>query len=396
MRIYLDLSPVLHQKAGLGRYARTLAEHLIAQDPFNHYTAFAYGKFADAALSPELRRLPRANVPLDVRPWRMSVWLAHAAGISFDRFFPRADIFHATEHLLPPFRNVKTVFTLHDLIFQFFPEYHLPLNRWYLVNAMPHFVRRADAIIAVSECTKRDAITIYDLPPEKITVIYEGVNPALRPVEDPATISHARAHYAKNRRFILFLSTIEPRKNLIRLIDALRALHLRGFNHRLLIAGRTGWLYQDVFAHLRKTGMQDRVDLLGFVPDSDLPALMAAADAFVFPSLYEGFGLGPLEAMACGAPVVASNTSSLPEILGDAALYVNPTDTADIAVGIERVLTNPELRAELRARGLAQAAKFSWERAARETLGVYEKVTGLQSFNVSGSGKLSNLETLKH
>ncbi len=376
MRICLDLSPAIHQKAGLGRYARTLAEHLIAQDPFNQYTAFAYGQFADESLSPDLRRLPRANVPLGARAWRMSVLLAHQFGVALDRWLPPCDIFHATEHLLPPLKNARTVFTLHDLIFQFFPEYHLPLNRWYLATALPHFLRRADAIIAVSESTKRDAITTYQVPPEKITVIYEGVNPALKPVDDPKIISDARARYAKNRRFILFLSTIEPRKNLIRLIDALRALHLRGFNHRLLVAGRKGWLYQDVFAHLKQTGMEGRVDFLGYVPDADLPALMAASDAFVFPSLYEGFGLGPLEAMACGAPVVASNTSSMPEILGDAALYVNPSDTADIAIGIERVLTNRELREELRAKGIAQAAKFSWTRAAEETLKVYEAVSG--------------------
>ena len=374
MKICLDLSPAVHQKAGLGRYARTLAEHLIAHDPLNHYTAFAYGKFSDAALSPALRALPRANISLGARPWRMSVLLAHSLGIGLDRVLPRADIFHATEHLLPPLKNARTVFTLHDLIFQFYPEYHLPLNRWYLARAMPYFLRRADAIIAVSECTKRDAMRVYGIPAEKITVIYEGVNPALASVTDPKIIAAARARYARNRRFILFLATIEPRKNLIRLIDALRALHLRGFNHRLLIAGRKGWLYEDVFAHLKKTGMQDRVDFLDHVSDAELPALMAACDAFVFPSLYEGFGLPPLEAMACGAPVVASNSSSLPEILGDAAQYVNPTDTSDIAIGIERVLTIREWRAELRAKGIAQAARYSWDRAARETLAVYERV----------------------
>ncbi len=197
MRIALDLSPAIHQKAGLGRYARTLAEHLVAQDHTNEYVAFAYGRFASDALSPALRALPRANVPLGARPWRMGVWLAHALGVSLDRALPRVDLFHATEHLLPPLQNAKTVFTLHDLIFQFFPEYHLPLNRWFLVNAMPHFLRRADAIIAVSECTKRDAIHFYNLPPEKITVIYEGVNPALRPVEDKTLIDQARARYAR-------------------------------------------------------------------------------------------------------------------------------------------------------------------------------------------------------
>ena len=130
MRIAIDLSPAIHQKAGLGRYARTLTEHLIALDAANEYVAFAYGRFAPNALSPALRALPRANVPLGARPWRMSVWLAHVLGVSLDRALPRADIFHATEHLLPPLKNARTVFTLHDLIFRLYPKHHLPLNHW--------------------------------------------------------------------------------------------------------------------------------------------------------------------------------------------------------------------------------------------------------------------------
>lgn len=374
MHITIDLSPAIHQKAGLGRYARTLAEHLIAQDHVNHYGAFAYGAFRAEMLPPSLRALPRVSIPLGARPWRTGVWLAHALGVTFDRFLPRTDLFHATEHLLPRFKNIKTVFTLHDLIFQFFPEYHLPLNRWFLVNAMPHFLRRADAIIAVSECTKKDAIRFYNVPSEKITVIYEGVNPALAPERNAERIAEMRAHYAKNQPFLLFVSTIEPRKNIIALVDALRALRQRGYQHRLLIAGRKGWLYQSTFDHVKKTGMEALVDFLGFVPDEDLPALYAAADAFVFPSLYEGFGLPPLEAMACGAPVVCSNASSLPEVVGNAALLVDPKNVAEIVAAIERLLTDRALRDELRAKGMKQAAKFSWERAARETLGVYERV----------------------
>ncbi len=373
MRIAIDLSPAVHQKAGLGRYARTLAEHLTALDRANEYVAFAYGRVAPDALPPSLRALPSVNVPLDVHPWRMGVWLGHALGLSLDRVLPRVDLFHATEHLLPPLKNVRTVFTLHDLIFQFFPEFHLPLNRWFLQNAMPHFLRRADAIIAVSECTKRDAVRFYGVPPEKITVIYEGVNPALCPVADPATIAAARARYARNQPFLLFLGTIEPRKNIPVLVDALGALRARGLPLRLLVAGRKGWLCQGVFEHVRQAGMESEVDFLDHVPDADLPALFAACEAFVFPSLYEGFGLPPLEAMACGAPVVCSNTSSLPEVVGDAALCVDPREVGEIAAAVERVIGDARLREELRAKGLAQAARFSWERAARETLQVYEK-----------------------
>jgi glycosyltransferase involved in cell wall biosynthesis len=266
------------------------------------------------------------------------------------------------------------VFTLHDLVFRFFPEYHLPLNRWFLVNAMPHFLRRADAIIAVSECTKRDAIRFYNLPPDKITVIYEGVNPALCPVTDSEKIAQARARYAKNRPFLLFLGTIEPRKNIATLVDVLRVLRQQGYMHRLLVVGRKGWLYQSTFDHVKKNGMESEVEFLDFIPDEELAVLFAACDAFVFTSLYEGFGLPPLEAMACGAPVVCSNISSLPEVVGDAALLVEPKNVGEIVAAVERVITDGALRDELRAKGIAQAAKFSWERAARETLHVYEKV----------------------
>lgn len=378
MKICIDLSPAIHQKAGLGRYARTLAEHLVARDHTNEYSAFAYGQFRAEALPPALRALPRLNIPLGARPWRMGVWLAHALKAPIDNAFPGIDLFHATEHLLPRFKRVKTVLTLHDLIFQSFPEYHLPLNRWFLVNAMPHFLQRADAIIAVSECTKRDAIAAYQIPPEKIKVIYEGVDAGLVPETNPARIARVRAKYAHNQPFLFFVSTIEPRKNIVALVDALQVLRARGYPQRLLIAGRKGWLYQASIEHVRDTGMESFVDFLDYVPDDDLPGLFAACDAFVFPSLYEGFGLPPLEAMACGAPVVASGTSSLPEILGDAALFANPRDAGGIAAAIERVITDGVLRDELRAKGFAQSKKYSWERAADETLKVYASVMSLR------------------
>ncbi len=375
MRICFDLSPAAHRHAGIGRYAHELLAALTRIDRANTYRVFhnqlAFNERVDAPLDP----LPRTVIPLTAKPWRMSVLLADFLRVPMDRWIPGIDVFHGTDHLLPPLRRARTVFTLHDLIFKFFPEYHLPLNRAFLGLMLPRFLRRADAIIAVSECTKRDAIRLYHLPPEKITVIYEGVDTALRPVEDKNLIEQPRARYAHGQPFVLYLGTIEPRKNLIALIDAVRALRARGLPHRLLIAGRKGWLYQATFDHVTRTGMSEAVVFLDYVPDAELPALFAACDAFVFPSLYEGFGLPPLEAMACGAPVVCSNTSSLPEVVGEAAVLFDPRDVGEIAGAIERVVSDVALRDELRAKGIAQAAKFSWERAARETLAVYERVT---------------------
>lgn len=373
-RITFDLSPAVHRHAGIGRYAHELLAALMQIDQANQYCVFHNQPAPGESVPAPCDTLPRRVIPLSAKPWRMSVLLADFLRVPMERWIPNADIFHGTDHLLPPFNKTKTIFTLHDLIFKFFPAYHLPLNRNFLRIMLPRFLRRADAVIAVSESSKRDAMTLYHLPPEKITVIYEGVNPALHPIADSQHLAAVRARYAKNQPFILCVSTIEPRKNISALVDALKILRARGLAQRLLIAGRTGWLYQATFDHVRETGMASQVDFLDYVPDDDLPALLSACDAFVFPSLYEGFGLPPLEAMACGAPVVCSNTSSLPEVAGAAALLINPRDVREIANAIERVVTDRALRDELRAKGIAQAQKFSWERAARETLAVYQRV----------------------
>ncbi len=373
MRITIDLSPVVHRKAGLATYARNLTEHLLSLDRANEYAAFHYGTGV-APLPPSLNSLPITSVPWGARRWRLTVAAQYFTGGSMDRSIGKTDLFHATEHLLPPLRTTRTVFTFHDAIYALFPEYHLPMNRLFLGLMMPRFLRRADAIIAVSECSKRDALRLYNIAPEKITVIYEGVNPALHPVDDSNRLDKARAQYARSQPFILCVSTIEPRKNISALVDALKILRARGLPHRLLIAGRKGWLYQSTFDHVRQTGMETQVDFLDYVPDADLPSLLSACDAFVFASLYEGFGLPPLEAMACGAPVVCSNTSSLPEVVGDAAILVNPRNVGEIVNAIERVLTDRALHDELRGKGITQAAKFSWERAAHETLAVYQRV----------------------
>jgi glycosyltransferase involved in cell wall biosynthesis len=239
---------------------------------------------------------PKITTPLSYKPWRLSAMLAHFARIPQDSLFPGVDLFHATDHLLPYFRRIKSVFTLHDLIFLFHPETHKPLNRWFLTLMMPRFLRAADAVIAVSECTKRDAIRFYGIPEEKISVIYEGVNPRFRPAS-PEAIAAVRARYNLPEHFILYVGTIEPRKNLTALLEAFHHL-LATHDLRLVIVGKKGWLYEGFFRRLRELGLGDRVIFTGYVPDEDLPAIYSAADLFVFPSLYEGFGLPVLEAMA--------------------------------------------------------------------------------------------------
>ena len=372
MRICIDASPAVHHRAGLGRYAQELTSALLAADTDNEYVAF-YHSPEDAQIDPPLDRIPHLTSRLDTKPWRFAALLGQFLHISQDRMFPGIDLFHATDHLLPRLTQVKTVFTLHDLIFRLYPEMHKPLNRWFLTLVMPRFLRAADAVIAVSEHTKRDAVRFYGLDEAKIHVIYEGVNPRFRPAPPEATAG-VRHAYTLPENFILSLGTIEPRKNLTLLLEAYRILRDRGSDLRLVIVGKKGWLYEGFFRRLRELGLEDKITFTGFVPDADLPAIYSAADLFVFPSLYEGFGLPVLEAMACGAPVVTSNSSSLPEVAGDAALLVDPTSVGDLAEAMNALMQNEDLQRTLKTKGPRQAAKFSWNKAARETLAVYRSV----------------------
>jgi glycosyltransferase involved in cell wall biosynthesis len=265
------------------------------------------------------------------------------------------------------------VLTVHDLIFRRYPAHHKPLNRWYLNLTMPLYCRRATHIIAVSEQTKRDVMAAYDVPSEKISVIYEAASPNFMP-QAPDTIATVRARHGLPDRYVLSVGTIEPRKNLGRVLNAFEQLHSEGVVDALVIVGKRGWLYDDFFAQLERSAVKHAVILPGWVSDEDLPAVYAGATAVAFPSEFEGFGLPVLEGMACGAAVVCSNTSSLPEIAGGAALLVDPADTGAITTALRRAASEPDLVAELRRRGYAQAERFSWGRAARETVKVYKQV----------------------
>ncbi len=387
MPIYLDVSAAVHRRAGLGRYAESLARALVAAYPTtrppnhpitrppDHPTTYALFYNRERGVKPldGLEHLPTRTVALGYKPWRTLVWLAQLARVGFDRLIPGAELFHATEHLLLPLRSVPTVLTVHDLIFRHLPAHHKPLNRWYLNLTMPLYCRRATHIIAVSECTRRDLIAAYGVPPEKVTVVHEAADPRFHPQPSDA-VDTVRARYSLPHRYLIFVSTIEPRKNLTRLLTAFESVHANGLTDGLVIVGRRGWLYDDFFAALKRSPARNAVLFPGYVPDKDLPALYAGAQALAFPSLYEGFGLPVLEAMACGTPVVCSGTSSIPEVAGDAALLVDPNDVESITDALRRLLRDADLHTALHQRGLVQAARFSWSRVAAETRSVYSAV----------------------
>ena len=398
--IYIDASPAVHHKAGLGRYTEELIGALTA-DPARRgdYVAF-YHDAATAKPSQRIESLARITTSQPPYPWRLRALLAQLLNLSQDDLLlpaplgggnqskignPKSKIgnlFHATEHLLPRFKRMRTVFTLHDLIFRFFPQHHLPRNRIYLTLAMPLFLHRSDRIICVSEQTRRDAQRLYHVPDAKLSVIYEGVDPRFHRVMDPATLSRARERYQLPERFILAVGTIEPRKNLSTLFDAYATLlkdssaHLQSpiSNLNVVVAGKQGWLVESTLQAVRERGLEGKVQFTGYVADEDLPSLYTLAEVFAFPSVYEGFGLPPLEALACGTPVVCSNASSLPEVMGDAGLLVSPTDAQAWMLALGRALTDDSLRRDQAERGPRQAARFTWADAARRTRAVYEEL----------------------
>lgn len=386
--IVIDASPAVHGKAGLGRYAEELIAALVEdrrrKPGIEEYVAF-YHDAANATPSKTVQGLTCIATAQTAYPWRLRALMAQQLNLSQDNLFgqtiantreplsaPR--LFHATEHLLPRFKGIKTVFTLHDLIFKFFPQYHLPRNRIFLNLAMPLFLKRADVIICVSEHTKRDAQKIYGLPDAKMRVIYEGVHPRFKRIVDVNTLQRVKERYRLPEKFILAVGTIEPRKNLITLFEAFKALRAQegSLAQEVIVVGKQGWLHEATYRAVHELSLTGQVRFLTTVGDDDLSAVYSLAQALAFPSVYEGFGFPPLEAMACGTPVIASNTSSLPEILGNAALLIPPMDVPAWVQALSRVLTDHALRNDLSRRGPAQAAQFTWSAVAQATRAVYE------------------------
>ena len=367
----LDLSSAAHERGGLGRYAACLAQALV--DRGVPVAAFVHDR-RESRLHPPLSDLVTLTAELPLRRWRLRAASSYFGGPTMDRAFQGVELFHATDHLLPKLSHARSVFTLHDTAYLRFPRYYLPRNRFYLRVMMPRFLQRADRVIAVSEFTRRDAIRMYRLNPEKIEVIPEGVEARFKPDPDVTRVSAVRQRYSLPERFILNVGTIQPRKNLPTLLEAFAAARPRHPDVGLVIAGAKGWLYEGFFERLRALGLERVVRVTGHVPDEDLPALFNAAEVFAYPSVFEGFGLPPLEAMASGVPVLCSNSSSLPEVVGDAGLLLPPRDVGAWASGLGRVLEDARLRAELRERGLVRARLFDWDTAAGKTLEVYRSV----------------------
>jgi len=293
--------------------------------------------------------------------------------------FNNLDIIH-NPYQAPTFFNLKKqkyIITVHDLIQILFPKEVKPLVHLIQKTMLPRTLKTADMVIVVSHSTKYDLIKYLKIPENKIKVIYHGVNKNYKPLSDNE-IKNIRRKYNLKYPFILYVGGIGGQKNIPTLIKAFYKIKKLGVPYKLVLTGKKRWKYREIFKLVDKLNLQKDVIFTGYVPEGDLPALYNAADLFVYPSLYEGFGLPPLEAMACGTPVITSNTSSLPEVVGDAGIMVDPYDVDGLAKAMYEVLTNDGLREELRKRGLKRAKLFNWKKCAEEHLRVYEEVYNMK------------------
>lgn len=370
--VLIDVGPAVHQRAGLSRYTTALVEalHNHADDDLDIQLYF--NRHSGHDLPSALANLPATTLNQSQLLWRLSVLASRLLRVNYRplcRTVAGRAVYHACEHLLPQL-PIATVLTVHDLIFEHYPQHHTRANRAFLRLAMPLFTRGATRIITVSRTTADDLESLYNIPRDKINVVYEGVDEHFHPANEE-TVRAIRARYSPDRPYLFMVGTLEPRKNHRLALEALARLKALGYPHRLLIAGGHGWLFAPIQAHVAALGLEGDVTFTGYVPGADLPGLYTAADCVLVPSLYEGFGLPVLEAMACAAPVVCSNTGSLPEIAGDAARLISPTDASALVAAVRQLLDTPDQAAELRRRGPAHARRFTWQAAALQTVQVY-------------------------
>lgn len=374
-----------YRQAGVHRYAQAMLEHLPR-------VAHQHGHDIAAFVSPTALPHTRSAIPLHPASRSTENPLQR---IIFEQIemprrlrLARFDLYHGLGFVAPLRAPHKTIVSVMDLSFVTQPHTHKLFNRTYLSLFTKWSCQRAARVIAISESTKRDIVDCFKMDPNKIDVTWLGVDARFKPQPEHEVAAFKHAREIGNHA-IFYLGSLEPRKNLERLIEAFAILmkdDIRRTNeptqsrpsfidHQLLIGGALGWKYEPVIARIQQLGLGDKVKLIGRIEDDELPKWYSACAVFAYPSLYEGFGLPPLEAMACGAPVVASNVTSLPEVIGDAGIRVEPTDTRSLANALLRVLKDDALRDAMRAKSLARAALFSWHRTAERTVESYERAT---------------------
>lgn len=358
------------QPTGTEAYARHVVRALCQSNPGHRLRLYTSGPPV-----PELATLVASDgCEARVIPWPR-LWTHLRLGWELWRRPP--ELLFIPAHVMPIVCRVPTVVTVHDLGYRYFPEAHPRLARWYLEWSTRRHARLAARVIADSQATRRDLIGQYGADPERVVVVYPGRDETLTRQNDPAALAHVRARYGIPGDYLIYLGTLQPRKNLVRLLQAFAHLLAAGPSAAglsLVLAGRRGWHARDLESWVVRLNLTDRVVFTGYVPETDKAALLSGALALVYPSLYEGFGLPVLEAMACGTPVLTSNISSLPEVAGPAALLVDPLSVEAIAEGMARLVADPALRNHLVQQGYLQLHRFAWSQAAAQLWQVFETV----------------------
>jgi glycosyltransferase involved in cell wall biosynthesis len=376
LRVAIDVTAAVHQSGGIGRYTRCLVSALVDEQPDFALTLFwtAAPSAAVPAWLLHLANVRLRRIPLPER-YATILWQRARLPLPVELLIGPQDVCHCPDFVLPPVWRAATVLTIHDLSFRLVPEAADPGLRRYLEKVVPRSARRADLVLTDSMATQRDVNSWLGIPAARTAVLYSGVGSEFRPVRDAVALQQVRHRYGLPQRFVMSLGTLQPRKNYGRLIEACAMLREAGaLDWDLVIVGRPGWLYGDLAGLVTRHRLQGRVHFVTTAEDDDLPALYSAADLFALVSLYEGFGLPPLEAMACGTPVVVSTVSSLPEVVGDAGVQVDPFDVEAIACTLRALMADADRRVQLRERGFRQAAPFTWERAARQLATEYHRV----------------------
>ena len=379
MRIAIDAHSIGAKLGGNESYAANLIEALARIDTVNEYSLYvttgeAFDRYRQSWPNFSVR-LTRPHTPLIRIPLTLSAEL---------RKNP-VDVLHV-QFTAPPFCPCPVVVSVHDLSFEHLPHTFNRRSRTQLRLTVRHSVRRAARVLTLSEHTRKDVIETYRIDPERVDVIPIAASPRFGPVLDDKELQRVRHTYGIESDYILCVGSIQPRKNLVRLVKAyalLRNKRPADKLPKLVFVGKRAWLYDETLRAIDEMGITESVILTGYVPETDLPALYSGALCFVYPSFFEGFGLPPLEAMQCGVPVIIGNRTSLPEVVGDAALAVDPFDVHAIAGAIEDLINKPVLRDELRVKGLARAHIFDWQETAQRTLKVYEQVVAANTRRLS-------------
>jgi glycosyltransferase involved in cell wall biosynthesis len=382
MKVVFDGTPFLLEKTGIGHYTENLISSLRAQSPDMGMVLFAISLRAG-------HRLKRAAPPLtglEVRGFNLPAnflyrhWWTRTSLLPAESLLGDFDIFHSTNYQAPALRGARLVSTVHDINFVRFPEMQSKGIRHFL-ESVPPLLERSRVVLADSRFTASELCGEYGLPEDKVRVVYPGLNPAFNSAPSEEEVELSMRAYGLEQPYIAYVGNLHPRKNLSTLIEAFATLKGGGLEHKLAVIGGGGLgrlnntEYRKLVSRVENMGLEEEVVFTGYVPDERLKCLLAAAEMLVFPSIYEGFGLPPLEAMACGVPVITSARASLPEVVGDAGLLLDdPLDAGELVDKVEKLLNDKDLRARLVAKGLEQAGGFTWDRAAAQVSAIYERM----------------------